>query len=95
MNYFDFTSMECFEEFFNIFINFVSVKTKLCAADNELRTDLADLPNKVSGFICQDSEYKSAKRKANNGNNFAYHQPLLIAEGACFLEKSLIKKVFN
>ena len=28
MNYFDFTSMECFEEFFNIFINFVSVKTK-------------------------------------------------------------------
>jgi hypothetical protein len=73
----------------------VSVKTKLCAADNELRTDLADLPNKVSGFICQDSEYKSAKRKANNGNNFAYHQPLLIAEGACFLEKSLIKKVFN
>lgn len=95
MNYFDFTSMECFEEFFNIFINFVSVKTKLCAADNELRNDLADLPNKVSSFICQDSEYKSAKRKANNGSKFAYHQPLLIAEGACFLEKSLIKKVFN
>lgn len=95
MNYFDFAGMECFEEFFNIFINFVSVKTKLCMADNELRNDLADLPNKVSGFICQDSEYKSAKRKANNGGQFAYHQPLLIAEGACFLEKSLIKKVFN
>lgn len=95
MNYFDFAGMECFEEFFNIFINFVSVKTKLCMADNELRNDLADLPNKVSGYICQDSEYKSAKRKVNNGGTFAYHQPLLIAEGACFLEKSLIKKVFN
>lgn len=95
MNYFDFAGMECFEEFFNIFINFVSVKTKLCMVDNELRNDLADLPNKVSGFICQDSEYKSAKKKANNGGTFAYHQPLLIAEGACFLEKSLIKKVFN
>lgn len=93
MNYFDFAKMECFEEFFNIFINFVSVKTKLCTTDNELREDLADLPNRVSSFICQDSEYKSAKRKANNGSKFAYHQPLLIAEGSCFLEKTLIKKI--
>ena len=95
MNYFDFTGMECFEEFFNIFINFVSVKTKLCSADNELRADLADLPNRVGNFICQDNEYKSAKKKANNGSQFAYHQPLIIAEGSCFLEKTLIKKVFN
>ena len=95
MNYFDFTSMECFEEFFNIFINFVSVKTKLCTMDAELRNDFADLPNKVGAFICQDSEYKSAKRKVNNGGSFAYHQPLIIAEGSCFLEKTLIKKVFS
>jgi len=95
MNYFDFTSMECFEEFFNIFINFVSVKTKLCTMDAELRNDFADLPNKVGAFICQDSEYKSAKRKVNNGGSFAYHQPLIITEGSCFLEKTLIKKVFS
>ena len=95
MNYFDFTSMECVEEFFNIFINFVSVKTKLCTMDAELRNDFADLPNKVGAFICQDSEYKSAKRKVNNGGSFAYHQPLIIAEGSCFLEKTLIKKVFS
>lgn len=94
MNYFDFSNMECFEEFFNIFINFISVKTKLCTNDRELRDDLSDLPNKVSSFICQDTEYKSAKRKASNGEKFAYHQPLLIAEGSCFLEKSLIKKIF-
>ena len=62
MNYFDFTSMECFEEFFNIFINFVSVKTKLCAADNELRTDLADLPNKVSGFHHNGRDYQDLRR---------------------------------
>ena len=95
MNYFDFTSMECFEEFFNIFINFVSVKTKLCTMDAELRNDFADLSNKVGAFICQDSEYKSAKRKVSNGGSFAYHQPLIIAEGSCFLEKTLIKKVFS
>ncbi|MEE1113074.1 MAG: hypothetical protein UH077_07850 [Bacteroidales bacterium] len=95
MNYFDFSNIKCFEEFFNIFINFVSTKTKLCTADSALREELADLPNKVSSFIRQDSEYKSAKRKVNNGIPFAYHQPLLIAEGACFIEKSLIKKVFS
>lgn len=60
--------------------------------DAELRNDFADLPNKVGAFICQDSEYKSAKRKVNNGGSFAYHQPLIIAEGSCFLEKTLIKK---
>lgn len=95
MNGFDFTSMECFEEFFEIFIKFVSEKTKLCSAEKELRNELKELSNKVSSFICQDSEYKNAKRKAANGSKFSYHQPLLIAEGTCFLEKSLIKKVFN
>lgn len=95
MNYFDFAGMKCFEEFFNIFIDFVSVKTKLCTVDKELRNDLADLSNKVCSFICQDSEYKSAKRKKDKGSRFAYHQPLIIAEGACFLEKSLIRRVFS
>lgn len=95
MNYFDFSSMSCFEEFMNIFINFVSQDTKLCNADRELREDLADLPNKVGSYVCQDSEYKSAKKKANNGCKFSYHQPIIIAEGACFLEKTLINKIFR
>lgn len=95
MNNFEFLKMDCFEEFFNIFIDFVSTKTKLCKVDSELRTDLASLSETVSAFIRQDSEYKHAKIKAANGAQFAYHQPLLIAEGACFLEKSLIKRVFS
>ncbi|MFV9826201.1 hypothetical protein ACNYDD_23350 [Phocaeicola vulgatus] len=63
MNYFDFTSMECFEEFFNIFINFVSVKTKLCTMDAELRNDFADLPNKVGAFIARTADLRVPNEK--------------------------------
>lgn len=94
MNNFDFSGAENFEVFMNIFIEFVSKKTKLYQqADAALREDLEDLPNKVASFICNnDDEYKKACKK--NIDGFHYHQPIIIAEGSCFLN-TLIKKVFN
>ena len=94
MNNFDFSGAENFEVFMNTFIEFVSQKTKLYQkADAALREDLEDLPNKVASFICNnDEEYKKAIRKNTNG--FHYHQPIIVAEGSCFLN-TLIKKVFN
>ena len=94
MNNFDFSGVKNFEEFMNIFIEFVSQKTRLYPrADDALREELAELPNKISGFICNnDDEYKKARKNANNG--FRYHQPIIIAEGLSFLD-TLIKKAFN
>ena len=96
MGNFDFSGVTNFEAFMNIFIEFVSQKTKLYAkADSELRDDLSDLPTRISAFICNnDREYKKAKEKAKTGDGFHYHQPIIIAEGICFLS-TLIRKAFN
>lgn len=94
MNNFDFSEVENFEKFMNIFIEFVSQKTRLYPkADESLRDELTDLPNRITGYICNnDNEYKKARK--NNGNGFHYHQPIIIAEGLSFLD-TLIKKAFN
>ncbi|MEG1860225.1 MAG: hypothetical protein RRY07_01780 [Bacteroidaceae bacterium] len=96
MTNFDFKGIKNFENFMSIFIKFVSQKTKLYVkADSELREDLNDLPSKIAAFICNnDREYKKAKEKAKTGDGFHYHQPIIIAEGICFLN-TLIRKAFN
>lgn len=94
MNNFDFSEVTNFEEFMNIFIEFVSQKTKLYPkADDALRDELADLPNRITSYICNnDNEYRKARQNAGNG--FHYHQPIIIAEGLSFLD-TLIRKAFN
>ena len=96
MGNFDFAGITNFETFMNIFIEFVSQKTKMYAkADSELRDDLDDLPSKIASFICNnDREYKKAKEKSKAGDGFRYHQLIIIAEGICFLS-TLIRKAFN
>lgn len=93
MGNFSFTTLQNFEEFMNIFIDFVSVKTKLYTQANDLREEIADLPFRIASYICnKDPEYNKAKK--HQGDGFHYHQPLIIAEGACFLQ-TLIRKVFT
>lgn len=96
MSNFDFASISNFKAFMDIFIEFVSQKTRLYPkADSELRDDLADLPGKIAAYICNnDHEYRKARQKASTGDGFHYHQPIIIAEGVCFL-KTLIRKAFN
>lgn len=96
MGNFDFSGVKNFETFMDIFIEFVSQKTKLYPkADMELRDDLEDLPSKIAAFICNnDREYRKAKEKSKTGDGFHYHQPIVIAEGICFLN-TLIRKAFN
>lgn len=93
---FDFKDTSNFTTFMDIFIEFVSQKTKLyIKADSELRDDLEELPSKISSnIINNDREYKKAKEKAKAGDEFHYHQPIFIAEGLCFLN-TLIRKAFN
>ena len=94
MNNFSFSGISNFKVFMNIFIEFVSQKTRLYPkADSDLVDDLDDLPNKIAAYICNnDDEYRKARRDSANG--FRYHQPLIIAEGLCFLD-TLIKKAFK
>ena len=94
MNNFSFSGISNFKVFMNIFIEFVSRKTRLYPkADSDLIDDLDDLPNRIAAYICNnDDEYRKARRDSANG--FRYHQPLIIAEGLCFLD-TLIKKAFR
>lgn len=93
MNKFDFSGVTNFEKFMEIFIEFVSQKTRLYPQADNLREELADLPNRITSYICNnDDEYRKARR--TQGDDFTYHQPIIIAEGACFLD-TLIKKAFN
>lgn len=97
MNNFDFSSVPNFDKFINIFIDFVSRRTRMYPqADNDLREDLADLPANIAAYIRNnDTEYKKARKNQDKDNAFKYHQPLIIAEGTCFLNKTLIQKAFN
>lgn len=94
MNNFNFSGAENFELFLNVFVDFVSQKTSLYkSADTALRSEILDLPNRISAYITNnDSEYRKARKHSDNG--FHYHQPIIIAEGACFLS-TLINKVFD
>ena len=93
MNNFDFSGVANFERFMSIFIDFVSHKTRLYPQAEGLNEDLKDLPNRITSYICNnDEEYRKAQK--NQGDGFHYHQPIIIAEGSCFLE-TLIKKAFN
>lgn len=95
MSNFDFSGVPNFEKFMNIFIDFVSRRTHLYPqADKDLRDDIADLPASIAAYIKKyDTEYMKARKNQDNG--FKYHQPLIIAEGICFLNKTLIQKAFN
>ena len=78
-----------------IFINFVSQKTKLYDNAQELRDEINDLSGRVASYIVNnDSEYKKAKEKAKSGGSFNYHQPIIVAEGICFIN-TLIRQAFN
>lgn len=95
MNRFDFSSTENFKNFMEIFINFVSQKTKLYDNAQELRDEINDLSGRVASYIVNnDSEYKKAKEKAKSGGSFNYHQPIIVAEGICFIN-TLIRQAFN
>lgn len=96
MAHFDFTCSELFEQFMDIFIAFVSQKTRMYPkAESDLRDDLRDLPSRIAAKISNnDSEYRKAVADAKDGSSFHYHQPIIIAEGICFLD-TLIRKAFN
>lgn len=91
----DFTGTSNFEKFVSIFIKYVSEETDIYrSAETVLRSDIASLRDDIANFIKRDDEYKKAESQKRNGGAFAFHQPIIIAEGAAFLRK-FIDKVFG
>jgi hypothetical protein len=90
-----FDRTENFNKYMELFIDFVGQRTNLYRrADELLQDELHDLPTRIVPYCTTtDREYQKAVRNRQR-NGFHYHQPIIIAEGACFL-KTLINKVFN
>lgn len=94
LNRLDFTSTANFERFVSIFIKYVSEETDIYrSAETDLRSDVVSLRDDIANFIKRDDEYKKAEAIKRNNGEFAFHQPIIIAEGAAFLRK-FIDKVF-
>lgn len=91
MNRLDFTSTANFEKFVSLFIRYVSEETDIYRnAEHDLRSEVVSLRDDIANFIRRDDEYKKAEKRQGT---FAFHQPIIIAEGAAFLRK-FIDKVF-
>jgi hypothetical protein len=84
--------LENFEQFHQIFIDFIGQKSGLVRDTSNLEKKSGELRSKLPSFIENDAEYKKAKR---NLNNFEYRFPIFIAEGLCYLEKILIPELFK
>lgn len=63
MSYFDFSGVQNFEKFMDIFIKFVSKDTKLYhRAEDSLRDEICELPTRIISFCTNDPEYKKASK---------------------------------
>lgn len=92
---FDFAGVKNFEKFMELFIDFVSHRTNLYHRISQtLKDEIDNLPACIANHCANDPEYRKAAENSLRENGFHYHQPIIIAEGACFL-KALIKDVFK
>ena len=81
-----------FDQFMNVFTEFVCRTTKLYEDDEEsLRKDIRDIPGRIINFIKTDDEYIKAKKATSQ--NFPYHQPIFMVEAASYL-RTLVDKIF-
>jgi hypothetical protein len=87
--------LENFEEFLQIFIDFVGHKSGLVTNVAVLENRSKELTSLLSAYIQNDTEYKKARNAKQQTNKFEYRFPILIAEGLCYLEKILIPEIFK
>lgn len=89
---FELTELENFSKFMDMFLNFVCRETNISSdKEQQMRSDLQDLPGCIANFITGDPEYQKA---SNAGQvNFPYHQSMIITEIAAYLQK-MIQQIF-
>lgn len=88
-------TFENFDEFLEIFIDFVSNKAGLVTEIAELRSKKSQLSSLLSAYLSNDSEYIKAREVKNSTGKFDYRFPMFIAEGLCYLERILIPEIFK
>ena len=90
---FVFSRGDNFDSYMDAFIRFISKTTKIYERDEEeLKTDIRDVPGRIRNFLQNDEEYAKALRSSEE--KFPFHQPIIIAEAASYLN-TLIEKIFK
>lgn len=93
---FDFPEqLENFEEFLQIFIDFVGTRSGLVKNYSVLQSRIPELKGQLKSFIENDTEYDKARRSKQPNAPIQYRIPILIAEGMCYLERILIPEIFK
>ena len=81
-----------FDSYMDAFIRFISRTTKIYEKEEEeLKKDMRDVPGRIKNFLQNDEEYAKARRSSEE--KFPFHQPIIIAEAASYLN-TLIEKIF-
>ena len=88
-------TLENFDAFLEIFIDFVSQKAGLVRDVAALRNRKDELSSLLSSFIKNDPEYVKARDNKQRTGIFEYRFPIFVAEGLCYLENILIPEVFK
>lgn len=89
---FELTELENFSKFMDMFLNFVCRETNISSdKEQQMRSDLQDLPGCIANFITGDPEYQKALNAGQE--NFPYHQSMIVTEIAAYLQK-MIQQIF-
>jgi hypothetical protein len=84
-----------FNAFLDIYLDFVGTQTNIVKNTTSIKMGAANLKEILTSYLMNDSEWKKANKYKNEGKDFDYRFPLIIAEGLCFLEKVIIPEVFK
>jgi len=85
-----------FNQFLSIFIDFTGPrKTGIIKNIAAIENKRADLERELKGYIVNDAEWQKADEQRRMGQSFEYKHSMLLLEGLCFLEKSVIPEVFK
>lgn len=94
----EFSSTEVFEDFLSVFLDFACNETRLLdsATVQQIKAEVTTMTTRLKSFVRGDSEYRKAgRRHALSKEAFEYAQPIIMIEGAYFLDEILNRKVFN
>ncbi len=87
---FELTELENFNKFMEMFLNFVFRESNISSSnEQQMRTDLRDLPGCIANFITGDPEYQKALNAHHE--NFPYHQSMIVTEIAAYLQKMILQ----
>jgi hypothetical protein len=87
---------EEFEKFLRVFTDFVSpAQTGILSNAQTVFKRKDDLSTALKNYITNDPEWRKADtlRREQNSDTFDYRHSLLVLEGMCFLEKSVIPEI--